>query len=307
MSVDTSPSYLWFREPVQGGLAVSYLCERVIYSGHSRFQRIDIVDTKMHGRMLFLDGVGQSSERDEFIYHEMLVHPALFSHPHPRSVLVIGGAEGATLREVFRHPGIERVVMVDIDDQLIEICKRHLPSWHQGSYEDPRLELITADARSYMQECSETFNSIVVDLSDPLEGGPAVLLFTCEFYTLLRSRLTPRGAITIQGEGISPQDVALHARMVNTLRAVFPLVRPYPYTIHSFHRPDAHILATLDPGWSAAGFARRVERADLPLRYLSPQMARGMFDLPPYLNQAYISHDQVLTDENCFILAGDIT
>lgn len=299
-----TPAYLWFREPVQGGLAVSFLCERAIYSGRSRFQQIDIVDTRMHGRMLFLDGVGQSSERDEFIYHEMLVHPALFSHPNPKSALVIGGAEGATLREIFRHPGIERVVMVDIDDELIEICKHHLPSWHQGSYADPRLELITTDGRSYVQDCSESFDCIVVDLSDPLEGGPAVLLFTREFYTLLKRRLTPMGSITFQGEGISPQEVPLHARMVNTLKAVFPTVLPYPYTIHSFHRPDAHILVTLDSSWALEGFVQRIGQADLPLRYLSPEIARGMFNLPPYLHQAYKTYDKILTDENCFTLAG---
>ena len=306
MTHSSSISHLWFREPVQGGLAVSYLCDKVVYSGQSRFQRIDIVDTRMHGRMLFLDGVGQSSERDEFIYHEMLVHPGLFSHPQPKSVLVIGGAEGATLREIFRHPGIERVVMVDIDNELIEICKRHLDSWHQGSYEDPRLELITGDGRRYVQDCSETFDCIIIDLSDPLEGGPAVLLFTQEFYELLKKRLNLKGAITFQGEGISPQEVALHARIVNTLKAVFPMVRPYPYSIHSFHRPDAHILVSLDPNWSLDGFVQRVERAKLTLRYLSPEMARGMFNLPPYLHQAYKNHNQILTDENYFTLAGSV-
>lgn len=306
MSSTQPSSYIWLREPVEGGLEISYQCDRVVYSGRSRFQQIDIVDTWLHGRMLFLDGVGQSSERDEFIYHEMLVHPALFSHPQPRSVLVIGGAEGATIREVLRHPGIERVVMVDIDDQLIEVCKNHLPEWHQGSYSDSRLELVTGDGRRYVEECQETFDSIIVDLSDPLEGGPAVLLFTREFYQLLRNRLAGGGAIGIQGEGISPQEVALHARMVNTLRAVFPVVHPYPYSLHSFHRPDAHILAISDPDWSADVFVQRIERASLPLRYLSPEMARGMFSLPPYLYQAYDQHNQILTDENCFTLAGGV-
>jgi spermidine synthase len=301
-----SHSYLWFREPVHGGLAVSYLCDQVIYSGHSRFQQIDIMQTRLHGRMLFLDGVGQSAERDEFIYHEMLVHPALFSHPEPRSVLVIGGAEGATLREVFRHPEIERIVMVDIDAELIEVCQQHLGSWHQGSYEDSRLELITGDGRRYVQDCTEKFDSIIVDLSDPLEGSPAVLLFTREFYTLLQNRLVPNGSIAFQGEGISPQDVSLHARMVNTLKAVFPSVHSYPYLLHSFHRPDAHILVTLDPEWSLDRFIERVKRANLPLRYFSPELARGMFQLPPYLYQAYEIHNQILTDENCFTLAGNV-
>jgi len=234
----------------------------------------------------------------------MLVHPALCSHPNPKSVLVIGGAEGATLREIFRHPGIERVVMVDIDGELIDVCKLHLKPWHQGSYEDSRLQLITNDGRRYVQECTETFDSIIVDLSDPLESGPAVLLFTREFYELLKNRLSAEGSIAFQGEGVSPQEISLHARMVNTLKAVFPKVLPYPYSLHSFHRPDAHILVTMDPNWSTERFVQRVKSVDLPLSYFSPEIARGMFCLPPYLYQAYEIHNQILTDENCFTLAG---
>jgi len=304
LSDDATPAYVWFREPVEGRLAISHLCKRLVYSGQSRYQRIDIVDTVMHGRMLFLDGVAQSAEHDEFIYHEMLVHPALCSHPNPRAVLVIGGAEGATLREVLRHPAIERVVMVDIDAQLIEVCKRHLPAWHRGSYEDPRLHLVVGDGRAYVEQCTERFDCIIVDLSDPLEGSPAVLLFTREFYQLLKNRLTPAGAIAFQGEGTSPQDVALHARMVNTLKAVFATVLPYPYTLHSFHRPDAHILVTLDPNWSQERFVQRVASAGLALRYFSPEIARGMFCLPSYLYQAYETHNQILTDESYFALGG---
>lgn len=304
MSDHAPPAYVWFREPVDRKLTISHLCERLVYRGQSRYQRIDIVDTAMHGRMLFLDGVAQSAEHDEFIYHEMLVHPALCSHPGPRSVLVIGGAEGATLREVLRHPAIERVVMVDIDGELIDVCKRYLPAWHRGSYEDPRLHLVVGDGRAYVEQCTETFDCIIVDLSDPLEGSPAVLLFTREFYQLLKNRLTPAGAIAFQGEGTSPQDVALHARMVNTLKAVFATVLPYPYTLHSFHRPDAHILVTLDPLWSHERFVRRVASLDLPLRYFSPEIARGLFCLPAYLYQAYETHKEVLTDESYFALSG---
>jgi len=298
------PAYVWFREPVERKLTISHLCERLIYSGQSRFQRIDIVDTAMHGRMLFLDGVAQSAEHDEFIYHEMLVHPALCSHPSPRSVLVIGGAEGATLREIFRHPGIDRVVMVDIDAELIDVCKHYLEAWHQGSYEDPRLRLVTGDGRRYVEQQQETFDCIIVDLSDPLEGSPAVLLFTREFYQLLKNRLTPNGSIAFQGEGISPRDAALHARMVNTLKAVFADVLPYHYTLHSFHRPDAHILVTLDSHWSHERFVQRVENIGLPLRYFSPEIARGMFCLPAYLYQAYETHKEILTDESYFALSG---
>ena len=293
--------YLWFREPAHDGVEVDFLCEKMVYSGRSKFQQIDVVDTRGHGRMLFLDGIAQSAESDEFIYHELLAHPPLFSHPEPRSVLVIGGAEGATLREIFRHPGIERVVMVDIDEELVKVCKEHLASWHQGSYDDPRLELVIGDGRRFVETTRETFDAMVIDLSDPLEDGPAVFLFTREFYQLLREKLKPGGSISVQGEGISPLDLSLHARMVNTLRSVFPVVLPYPYSIYSFHRPDAHILASTDPQWSLDAYVRRIENSHLPLLYLSAEVAQGMFILPPYLLQAYETHKQILTDEACHL------
>jgi spermidine synthase len=291
---------LWFREPIGTGLEILYRCHSLVYRGQSPFQEIAIVDTEVHGRMLFLDGICQSSENDEFIYHEMLVHPALFGHPDPRRVLVIGGATGASLREIFRHPGIERVVMVDIDGELIDLCKRYLPQWHEGRFDDPRLELLIEDGRKYLETSSETFDSVILDLSDPFEGSPALLLFTREFYHLARARLTSKGTVTVQAQGISPEEVALHARITNTMKSVFPVVRPYPYTLHSFHRPDAHVLAALDPDWSSDALMERAQRTPLPLRYFSTEMARGMFNLPPYLHQVYVTFNRILTDDLFF-------
>lgn len=294
-----SPRYcsLWFREPIHRGLEISYLCESLVYSGYSRYQRIDILDNPVHGRMLFLDYICQSSEHDEFIYHEMLVHPALFSITEPESVLVVGGATGASVREIFRHPSIQRVVKVDIDGELVEICKRHLPQWHQGSYDDPRLSVIIEDGRKYLEETSELFDSIILDLSDPYEGSPALLLFTREFYELVRDHLKPGGTVTLQAQGISPEEAALHARITNTVKSVFPVVRAYPYTLHSFHRPDAHVFATKDKSWSLEALVRRAESFPMPCRYFSPEIARGMFNLPPYLHEAYEKHTDILKDE----------
>jgi spermidine synthase len=295
---DRSGSAFWFRESIAGGEEVHYLCDRRIYSGRSSCQQIDIVDTRLHGRMLFLDGVAQSSEMDEFVYHEMLVHPALFSHPKPKSVLVIGGATGATLREIFRHPEIRRVVMVDIDGALVELCKRFLPSWHRHSFDDLRLELIIGDGREYVEKCCETFDVAILDLSDPIEGTPALPLYTREFYQSLRGLLSPAGAFSMQGEGTSPQQASLHAKIVNTLRSIFPAVHPYTYTLHSFHRPDAHILATLDPEWSVEALLIRAEKGCLDSRYFSPEIAGGMFRLPPYLHRVYEIHDRIILDED---------
>ncbi len=286
----------WYHELSDGNDEVAYCCERIVYQGQSRHQKIDIVDSTAHGRMLFLDGVTQSAEADEFIYHEVLVHPPLLSHPAPRSVLIIGGAEGATLREVFRHRGIRRVVMVDIDEELIRVAKTYLGHWHQGSYDDQRLELVIGDGRKFLEESSETFDAIIVDLSDPLPDSPAVYLFTQEFYRLLSRRLSPLACAGIQGESVSPQDSNLHVKMVCTLRTVFPVVQPCLYFMPSFYRPDAHILVTNNQRWSPDGVAQRLRQAQLPLRYLSPPMVKAMCTLPPYLLQSYQACQDIITD-----------
>ena len=288
-----------FRESLRAGVEeIVYLCRRAVHSGRSRYQRIDVVDTLAHGRMLFLDGIAQSAESDELIYHEMLVHPALFSLPRPRSVLVIGGAEGATIREVLRHPTVERVVMVDIDAELVEVCRTHLPQWHRGSFDDPRVELVIGDGRRYMADARESFDSVILDLSDPEAGSPAQLLFTREFYRLVRDRLNPGGTVSVQGEGLGPGDISLHARMKNTLDTVFPRVMACPYTLPSFHRPDAHILAVTDPDWSLDALVRRIELSNMELRYLSASFAQGMFRLPAYVIEAYAIHNDILTDNS---------
>ena len=297
MTRQRPPSLRWFSESIGTGLEIRYLCDRVVFNGQSRYQKIVLVDSLVHGRMLFLDGICQSSANDEFIYHEMLVHPALFSHPAPRAVLVVGGATGASLREIFRHPGIDRVVMVDIDGELIEICKRYATQWHEGRFDDPRLELIIEDGRHYLEQSSERFDCIILDLSDPFDSSPASLLFTREFYQAVNRRLGPQGTVTVQAQGISPEDTAIHARITNTLKSVFPVVCAYPYTLHCFHRPDAHVLASRDPNWALAALVQRAEATPLPLRYFSPEIARGMFNLPPYLYQAYETFTEILTDD----------
>ena len=297
---------LWFRELQSSGEETSYVCRAVLYRGRSRYQHIDILETEMHGIVLFLDGVMQSAQKDEFIYHEVLVHPAMWSHPAPRSVLIIGGGEGATLREVCRHKEVRRIVMVEIDGELVDICKRLLPDWHCGAYEDPRVQLIVGDGRAFVERMDELFDVAVLDLSDPMDESPAALLFTKEFYEMVAARLTPSGCVAVQGECISPQKVAAHARIVNTLKHVFPVVHACPYSLHSFHRPDAHILASKDPQWSLDAVVERARASALPLRYLSPAMVEKLFALPPYLEEAYAVHCQPLTDAEHSLTTEDL-
>ena len=146
---------------------------------------MEIMETASYGKVLVLDARIQSSVADDFIYHEVLVHPVMMLHPRPESVLVIGGGEGATLREILKYGSVKRAVMVDIDQEVVEACKIHLPELHQGAFEDPRVAVLHEDARGWLESTSERFDVAIVDLTEPLEAGPACLLFTREFYQLL--------------------------------------------------------------------------------------------------------------------------
>jgi len=166
----------WYQEKTRN-LMYSHRSKRHVLSTRSTFQKIDIVDTFEYGRMLFLDNIAQSSQVDEFIYHEMIVHPGLLIHPPARRICIIGGAEGATLREVLKHDP-ERIVMIDIDEALVKICQEYLPEWSLGAFKDPRVELKFMDGRKYLEAATETFDAVLVDLSDPLENAPSTFLFT---------------------------------------------------------------------------------------------------------------------------------
>ncbi|HBN8304290.1 TPA: spermidine synthase [Pseudomonas aeruginosa] len=138
-----------------------YRLRRVLYQGRTRWQNVLIADTYNYDRVLMLDGAIQSAESDESLYHELLVQPAMLAHDEPRDVLIIGGGEGATLREVLSHASVRRAVMVDLDRELVELCREHLFQWHQGAFDDPRSELLTEDGRAYLERdpCSTTWSS----------------------------------------------------------------------------------------------------------------------------------------------------
>jgi spermidine synthase len=224
----------WLYDEVSPDLAQLHKIKKVIYSGRTEFQSIEIVDTKSFGICLVLDGKIQSSERDEFIYHEVLVHPAMLSHACPKTVFIAGGGEGATLREVLAHKTVKRVVMVDIDRQVIDICRRFLPEFHQGSFDDPRLKLCFADARGYLQETNNRFDVVIIDLVEPLEEGPACLLYTREFYQLVKERLNPDGIMSVQSGASGWTNLQNFTAIINTLKSVFTIVCPYQAYVPSF-------------------------------------------------------------------------
>src|SRR5262249_38062010 len=152
----------------------------------------------------------QSSFDDEALYHEMLVQPAMLLHPNPRSVLIVGGGEGATLREVLAHNQVRSVTMVDIDQQAVDLCRQFLPSWSRGAYEDPRARVVYDDGRKFIEETDELYDVVIIDVVDMLAEGPAFRLYTREFYRHLRKRMRPDAIVTIQGLEFSHSQYKQH-------------------------------------------------------------------------------------------------
>lgn len=238
--------FLWYAETWPHEFH-NFSVKACLYAGRTAFQEVAILDTHDYGKMLVIDGDTQSAEDDEYIYHEALVHPALLTHPDPRSVLIVGGGEGATLREILRYRSMERVVMVDIDRELVELCQKLLPEWHQGAFQDPRVELAFADGKEYVEQTRSLFDVILIDVCDALEDGPALSLYTEEFYRRTRERLAPGGLLVVQAMELSGLDYKDHLAVRDTLLRVFPVVRSYTTFVPSFWSEWGFLIASDGP------------------------------------------------------------
>jgi spermidine synthase len=301
-------SYKWFFEtttPVEGHM---HAIVRTLVQAQTKFQQVEILETASYGKCLVLDGRIQSSQHDEFLYHEALVHPGLLAvEGPPKSALVIGGGEGATLREFLRYPSITRAVMVDIDSEVVELCRRHLVEMHQGAFDDPRTELRHEDARAYLERTSDRFDLIVSDLVEPLEEGPACLLYSREFYRVVHDRLTPGGVFTMQAGMTKIGEQGFFTAINRTLREVFPIVAGYQTFISCFGTPWGFILAgkKVDPRRQDAQTVDRLiaERVKGELAYWDGQTHQHAFALPKHLRRAIAAETRVVTDANPLIVA----
>ncbi len=240
--------------------------------------------------MLFLDGAIQSSEYDEFIYHEALVHPALIVHGNPRRVLIIGGGEGATLREVLRHRTVEEVVMVDIDEELVSICRTHLPTWSAGSFEDCRALVIFSDGMDYLNRSDRVFDIIISDLPEPEPSSLSSPLFTDIFFTSVKSHLAPGGIFCSHSAPAGLKDMNIFREIYHTLKGLFPQVHPMKIFVPSFGTESGFICASNDaPGPFIMGRNNSLKRirsqiaggkAVKPLQFYSADMHRVLFTHP---------------------------
>ena len=289
----------WYYESLTPDLFQVSRLTKTVYSRKTKYQQVEIIDTVPFGRCLILDGKIQSAEADEFIYHESLVHPSLLYHPNPERVLIAGGGEGATLRETLKHNTIKSVTMVDLDEEVVAICKEYLPKHHAGAFDDSRVQLHHADIMRFLESDVNYYDVIIMDVPDPLEHGPAYLLYTQEFYTLLKSRLTPQGIAVIQAGFAGPTAFAeVFSPIHHTLSVVFPTIAAFRVFLPSFGGEWGFMLALNDvqcrPNHDEIDKAI-TQRIAGDLQFYDRETHAGIFSLPKYLRRGLANEQRIIS------------
>jgi len=271
-------------EPLNDSTGFYVKATRQLGQWQTRFQKMEIYETPHYGRIFRLDGFNMTSEREEFIYHENLIHPALSAHAAPRKVLVIGGGDGGSAEEVLKHPSVESCTMVEIDGDVIEVAKEHFFAVHRGVFDNPRLRLIVDDGMKFVRDTHERFDLIALDLNDPM--GPAEALYSTEFFQQLRHTLAPGGALALHiGAPTARPDRV--AELAQRLNGVFRIVRPYTMYIPLYGAQWAMAVCSdkLDPkAFTADEIDRRIEARKLQdLKYYNGETHEGVFALPNFV------------------------
>ncbi len=276
---------LWFTEKHTPAAGLTLRCRRTLFSKRSKIQQIDVLDTEEFGRMLLLDGLVMTTERDEFIYHEMLVHPAMHTgRKPPCQVLVIGGGDGGAVRELMKYPCLGNIVLCEIDPMVVEVSRRFLPEISPALSDSDRLEIVFRDGAVYAGEHKNRFDRIFIDSSDP--AGAAEVLFTARFYRKCLESLTEDGVLVVQSESPIYHLPIIRQIKEGLLEAGFAGVRFYTAPIPTY------------PGgfWSWAVAAGRPDNlafssSFLPeaemelLKFFTPEMLSSCFVLPAFMKR----------------------
>ncbi len=278
----------WYRETLYQDWVQSFRVKEVLYEEQTSEQHLIIFQNDLFGKVLALDGVIQLTEKDEFIYQEMLAHVPLLAHGNARNVLVIGGGDGGIIREVLRHNTVEKVTLVEIDEAVITFSKKYLPAISNGAFEDPRVRVIIEDGCKFVKNCQETFDVIICDSTDPI--GPGAVLFTPEFYGDCHQLLTERG-IFINQNGVpflQPGELAgtfksrkLHFKDVGFYLGVIP----------------TYVGGFMAFGWatdckenrevSIEELQNRLKNVQGELRYYTPAVHQASFALPKFIEDSF--------------------
>lgn len=273
---------LWFTERQTPHQDFSLRVERTLYREKTPYQDLAVLETAQWGRMLVLDGYIQTTVGDEFVYHEMIAHVPLCTHPRPRTVAVIGGGDGGAVREVLKHPSVQKAVLVEIDGRVVEAARTYLPEL-SSALADPRVEVRIEDGIAHLAQRRAEYDCILVDSTDPV--GPAVGLFSSEFYASVYRALTEEGLFVAQTE--SPFfNRDLIQQVFAAVSQIFPVARLYWATVPTY--PGVFWTFTLgskryDP--LAVVSEELDRRLTFPTRYYSSAIHRASFVLPPFVEE----------------------
>ncbi|MBX3490411.1 polyamine aminopropyltransferase [Parvibaculum sp.] len=280
------PDGRWVTETLYEGegFTCAFRADKVLYEEDTAEQHLVIFENRLFGRMMALDGITQVTERDEFIYHEMMTHVPILAHGKVRRVLIIGGGDGGILREVARHKAVEKITMVEIDPAVTEFAKLHLPQVSAGAFDDPRLDLVFADGAKFVEETGESYDVVIVDSTDPI--GPGEVLFREEFYRAAKARLAPGGVIVTQN-GVPFMQGAELASTIGKFRRLFRVATCYMATIPTYvGGPMAMGWGTDDESLASLRVSElqaRFEEARISTRYYTPAVHHAAFALPRYV------------------------
>lgn len=278
----------WYVEEFSPAEQHHHALDELYYSGRSKYQQVAVVRSPVFGKMLVLDGDTQSAQADERIYHETLVHPALAGAESRDDVLILGGGEGATLREVLRSPDVRRCTMVDIDGLVVELAKKHLPEWSDGAFEDARARVVVGDALEFLRSGAGRFGTILSDLTEPLADSPSNPLFNDDVFALIKSRLASGGIYALQASTGAIINAELHCKMARTLRRHYAHVVSFITYVPAFDTQWAFLacsdrvdLSTLDAGRIEA-YCSRLRAESF---FYDATTHRRLFALPLYLRR----------------------
>jgi len=280
---------LWFFEKAvpncNSDFKIGVKIKEKLYSQKSEFQNIEIYDTNRFGRMLVLDGIIQTSENDEFIYHETICHTPMFYHPKPKTVLIIGGGDGGALEEILKYP-IEKAFMVEIDKKVTDACKTYIPSICKNAFNDPRTKVLFQDGYEFIKNHKNFFDVIILDLSDP--EGPAENLITTKFYNDVKNALTENGIIAIQSGSFTYQPMEV-TTINQRVKQVFPYVKVHKTVIPTYQSSEFSITIAAKFDLNSVKLEtieKRFEELNLKdLKYYTPQVHFASAVLPTYLQK----------------------
>jgi spermidine synthase len=283
----------WFIDKESDYRWIYHRVEKRILSAKTEFQHVEVIDTYNLGRIVILDDKIQSAEADEFIYHEALVHPAMIAHPEPQNILILGGGEGATLREVLKHPTVKKVIMVDIDEEFVNLCKTRLKKWHMGLFNNQKVELIFTDAMKYVKETKLKFDVIISDISDPVKESPARQLYTKKFYSLIKKLLIPDGIFITHAVDVHYTHKSISAEIFKALVEIFPKAEFYYEYIPSFSSLWAFTIGSLKYSpreISSTIVGKRLKERKLRnLLYYDEEAHKRLFYLPKCIRKLMVT------------------